>query len=146
MKENEFDLDFDFEKEYGFDLTEEDHAVLLKILSEGVWAEGTADIDSHYYLMAEPNGKLMYSKNGIFSDMGQSTVQKRHLVLTDRQRDTVNGILEKYTKENEEVILYRTDRTGSLDELYSWVYRTRERANCKFAILGCFVVCAKIRA
>lgn len=34
-----------------------------------------------------------------------------------------------YTKENEEVILYRTDRTGSLDELYSWVYRTRERAN-----------------
>ncbi|MBQ8910951.1 MAG: hypothetical protein IJY89_00085 [Clostridia bacterium] len=82
-----------------FDLTEEDHAVLLKILNEGVWAEGTADIDSHYYLMAEPNGKIMYSKNGIFSDMGQSKVQKRHLVLTDRQRDTVNGILEKYVKE-----------------------------------------------
>lgn len=34
-----------------------------------------------------------------------------------------------YTKENEEVILYRTDRQDSLDELYSWVYRTKERAN-----------------
>ena len=26
MKENEFDLDFDFEKEYGFDLDQEDKA------------------------------------------------------------------------------------------------------------------------
>ena len=34
-----------------------------------------------------------------------------------------------YTKGNDEVILYRTDRTGSLENLYSWVYRTKERAN-----------------
>ena len=84
---------------YTFDLAKEDASALLEILNGGLWAEGEAEIDSEYYLIAGGNGNLCYSTKGIFSDRGRSRIQKRHLVLTDRQRDTVNGILAKYTKE-----------------------------------------------
>ena len=54
MKENEFDLDFDFEKEYGFDLKDEDKTEKLdddfdlRAILESDFAEEAALFNAEY--------------------------------------------------------------------------------------------------
>ena len=82
------------------DFSEQDSAALIKIFSEGEWAKGAIEVKSDFYLKTSHDFSnqryydyLEYSADGIVysSHFGQ------HLVLTDRQRATVNVILSRYS-------------------------------------------------
>ena len=103
-----------FSKADLFTLTfsEEDSAVLAKILSEGRWVKGDLDLEGQWYIRAlqpqdnEAPRYMHYNDQGIFFVfifhfiISENTdFEIIHLVLTDRQRDIVNGILAKYEEQ-----------------------------------------------
>ncbi len=94
-----------------FTLEKEDAQIIAEILNADGWSEGEAEIEGDYFGFG--SGWFIYSAKGIFSDRSNGL---RHRVLTDRQRDTVNGILAKYPEE-EPVLTDQSDPVAVLDYL-----------------------------
>ena len=103
-----------FSKADLFTLTfsKEDSDTLTATLNEGTWVKGDIDLEGQWYIRAalDPNSKdgvsiqndvrfLHYSEQGIFFKYVYGKNDLTHLILTDRQRDTVNGILAKYKEQ-----------------------------------------------
>lgn len=103
-----------FSKADLFTLTfsKEDSDTLTAILNEGTWVKGDIDLEGQWYIRAalDPNSKdgasvlndvrfLHYSEQGVFFKYVYGKNDRKHLILTDRQRDTVNGILSKYEEQ-----------------------------------------------
>ena len=90
---------------FRFDFTDEDGAAIAKILNEGKWVKGEIDFDGQWYLCmyekAPISGqRLQYNEQGVFFNYVYGKNDRKHLILTDRQRDTVNSILSKYEEQS----------------------------------------------
>ena len=88
---------------FGAVLPDEDSKVIAQLLNNGKGVKGEVTLDGDWYFeISFENGtpfQIQYSEVGIFFRYDHTEKDIQHLVLTDRQRDTVNRILEKLTEE-----------------------------------------------